>query len=248
MIARVTRAVIATVGVLVLAGCAGGGPAEPVPTPTHLDAAAIDVADSDRNGIEYLSGADALRVSVRAVQQTTGVAMQTTFTQLVNPETAAAGGDLVATYAGVPDASTTRITSGSMVVHIVVLDGQTFLQADTATSVALGLTPGGYSCRASSDVILDEWRTLLDPALLLESLAGGAGLSSGPVAPGEPASVDIVIDSGEGTAGSLSIAANGHPLPSRLTVGDALSVADVRFSAWGTAVKVSVPAPIAQAC
>jgi uncharacterized protein (DUF2126 family) len=44
------------------------------------------------------------------------------------------------------------------------------------------------------------------------------------------------------------IAADGYPLPSRLTVGDALSVADVRFSAWGTAVEVSVPTPIAQAC
>ncbi|TFB77335.1 hypothetical protein E3O06_00855 [Cryobacterium glaciale] len=245
---RFTRSVPATVGALLLTGCAGGGPAEPIPTPTHLNAAAIDVADSDRNGIEYLSGADALRVSVRAVQQTTGVAMQTTFTQLVDPETAAAGGDLAATYAGVPDDFTSHITSGSMVVDIVVLDGQAFLQADAATSAALGLTTGGYTCRAPNDPVFDEWRTLLDPALLLESLAGGADLSSGPVAPGEPASVDVVIDSGEGSAGSLVIAADGHPLPSRLTVGDALSVADVRFSAWGTAVEVSTPTPIAQAC
>ncbi|TFC24506.1 hypothetical protein E3O25_15135 [Cryobacterium sp. TMT1-3] len=128
-----------------------------------------------------------------------------------------------------------------------MLDGQAFLQADAATSAALGLTPGGYTCHALGDAVLDEWRTVLDPALLLESLAGGAGLSSGPVT-GEPARISVVIDSGEGSASSLVIAAEGHPLPSRLTVGDALGVADVRFSAWGTAVEVSTPAPVVQAC
>lgn len=97
------------------------------------------------------------------------------------------------------------------------------------------------------DEILDEWRTLFDPALLLESLAGGADLSTGPVT-GEPARISVVIDSGEGSAGSLVIAADGHPPPSRLTVGDALRVADVRFSAWGTVVTISTPAPIVQAC
>ncbi|TFD61621.1 hypothetical protein E3T39_06155 [Cryobacterium suzukii] len=245
---RRARVVLAAVGALLLAGCASGGPAEPIPTPTHLDPAAIDVADTDRNGIEYLSGNDALRVSLRAVQQTTGVVMQTTFTQLVNPETAAAGGDLTATYAGVTNAFTARIESGGTVVEIVVQGGRAFLQADAATSAALGLTAGGYTCRAPGDPVFDEWRTLLDPAQLIESLAGGAGLSTGPVIAGEPSTIDVVIDSGEGSAGSLVIAADGHPLPSRLTVGDALSVADVRFSAWGTVVEVSAPTPIAQAC
>jgi hypothetical protein len=242
------RVLLAAAGVLMLGGCAAGGPADPIPRPTHLDPTSVDVAKSDRNGIEYLSGDDALRVSLRHLRSAAGVEMSMSFTQHPDAEGGAAGGKMTVDYAGRSGAFTAAISDGDSRIDVVVVEGDAYLRADAATAAAWGLSSAGFSCRARTDPILDEWGALLDPALLIESLTRGSVLSTGPVASGDPETVNVIVDSGEGSAGTVVVSAVAQPRVLRMTVGDAASVADIVFSKWGDEVPVEVPAQIADAC
>ncbi|NYJ20959.1 hypothetical protein [Glaciibacter psychrotolerans] len=242
------RVLLAAAGILLLSGCTKAAPAEPIPQPTHLDLSSIDVAQTDRNGIEFLTGGDALQVSVREVRASPGVVMRLAFTTYPNAESGIPGGTMSVDYSGTSGAYTAQITEGESRIDVVVVNGDAYLRADPATATARGLAPDGFSCRATSDVILDEWRAVLDPALLIETLTGASGLSTGPAIDGDPDTVNVIIDAGEGPAGAFVVSAEALPLPLRMTVGDQASVADITFTNWGVVVPVAVPGGITDAC
>lgn len=223
-----------------LSGCAATAPTEPPAPPTHLDLSAIDVADSARNGIEYVSGADALTATLRAARAAKTVTMTGVYTRHpVESDDAPTvpGGTLDVQFSGSASAFTARIASGDRTVDFIGVDGDRYLREDEAA---------GFSCYAASAPQVTEWGALLDPITLIDELFSGATLAMG--AAGE-STVDVLIEANGGTAGSLTVAAIDRALPSRALIADEASSVLLDFAEWGAErAAPAVPAELLQSC
>jgi len=95
-------------------------------------------------------------------------------------------------------------------------------------------------CRTAFDPVFDDWGAFLDPGMLLRTLTARVELLRGGLAAGDPPTVDVILDAGSGTAGTLVVAASGPALPVRLVLADETGSAVLDVTGWADAA-VEVP-------
>ena len=224
---------LAVAAAMMLTGC-GPTMGDPAPTPTHLDLSAADVAGTERNGIEYLQGAEALTVAIRAMRSGGAVTVTGDYERFANEDSAIAAGTVHLTFTGTSSRYTANIVADG-VAHEIRVAGRTAAVLD-------GSDPSGtWTCLAADAALVRRWAPLLDPAALAASLLGdGTGLAVSPPR-GEPASVELMLGATEGASGSFTVSADGPALPSRLVVADGGGWAEFTFAGWGAEVEVELP-------
>jgi hypothetical protein len=216
-----------------LVGCGSDGPV--VPTPTGIALPDVELSDPDRNGVEYLDGPTALDAVLRSVRTATSVTMAGTFTELLEapqgsderPE----GRTLSVTFVG---------TAADYSARVEVDDGTAVQTTDVRTSGATSeVTTTAASCVSSADDAVTRFAPLLSPPTLLSTLlrTGDAALtvSTGAVvegAPGEPATVELVVGDDSSVVGTLVVSAEGEPRPLSFTAADPSGRGVFTFSRW----------------
>ncbi|WP_449407494.1 hypothetical protein [Microbacterium maritypicum] len=210
---------------LVLTGCTSKAtPAEPVPTPTHLDLGSWD-AETSGNGLVLLDAASARATMLAAVREAGTTTMTGTYTN-------GAGRTLAVEVHGSSAQTVAEFTVDDATTTVVVTDGQTYVRPSETTAVD-GLDAGVYSCVADDEEALTRWSSLLHP---LQTLAEYTGDASTLGAPGDDA-VDLVMGA-DGTLGSLRVQTRGPALPISLTRADAAGTLQLKFSGWGEEIDV----------
>lgn len=215
---------------LVLSGC---GPAmgDPAPVPTHLDLSQLDVSGTDRNGVEYLGGADALRVVVHAMRSSGEVHVTGDYERAADAENDVRAGAVHLDFAGTASRYVARVTA----------DGEQHEVRVVGLHAAVRTGDAPWQCVAADSHAVRRFAPLLDPTALVLSLLGdGSSLAVSPVH-GEPANVDLLLGATQGTSGALTVSAEARALPSRLLVGDGTSSAQFAFSDWGEPTNPELP-------
>lgn len=215
---------------LVLSGC---GPAmgDPAPAPTHLDLSQLDISGTTRNGIEYVGGADALRVVLQAMRSAGEVHITGDYERAADAENNVRAGVVHLDFTGTASRYIARVTADGAEHEVRVVG----LHA----AVRTGEEP--WQCVAADSHAVRRFAPLLDPPALVQSLLGdGSSLAVSPVHP-ESATVDLLVGATQGTSGALTVSAEGRALPSRLLVGDGTSSAQFAFSAWGEPTHPELP-------
>ncbi|WP_167050782.1 hypothetical protein [Salinibacterium sp. ZJ77] len=228
---RAARAL--AVGVVAVAALTACGPAltEPPPTPSHLDLGAVDVEGTERNGIEYLTGADALTVAIRAMRGGGPVQVSGDYARAGDPDEGIPAGSVRLDFVGTSSAY--RAT--------VIADGTTHELHVSGLAAAVRSDAGEWSCVAADAALVRRWAPLLDPAELVAALLGdGSALAVSPPR-GAPATVELLLGATEGASGALTVAAEGAALPSRLVLADGSSWAEFAFASWGVDPGIELP-------
>ncbi|WP_423921792.1 hypothetical protein ACPEEZ_01470 [Frigoribacterium sp. 2-23] len=257
---RAGVAVGAGLVIALLTGCTSGGDA--VPTPDGVDLGAVQIDSGDRNGIEYVSGPQALEAVLRAVRSASSVSMTGSFTELTAPAegttTRQEGRTLDVVFDGVPTNYTATVTiAGVEQASVRSTGGRAAVSGDAGFAAASGLADAtsGPVCVDSTDPVVTRFSPLLSPANLIAALVGGRGaggagggssggssagggvtVSTGAVSSnldttGEP-TVQLVVNDGETTVGTLVVAATGEPYPISFTGGDATGRGSFAFARW----------------
>lgn len=227
MTGRHALAVAAVAGALALGGCSAST-AAPAPTPTWVDLSAYD-PERDGNGLALLSPQDA-RAQVLAAMTAADGTMALTYRD-------ASGRTLAVTVTGSPQRYTAEVTADDATTSIVVVGADAAVRPSAPIAAGAGLDAGAVACVAATDELVTRWQPLLDPAALVADMtADAAGL-------GAPADGSLQLLLGaEGASGVLEVSTSGPALPTRLVRTDASGSLDARFSGWGEAVEVSLPA------
>lgn len=221
--ARLTALVLGSV--LVLAGCAGATqPAEPAPSPTHIDLDAWD-EETSGNGIVLLDATTARATVLTAVREAGPATMTGTFTS--------GGRALTIDVHGSSEETVAQFTVDGQTTVVVSTDGQTYLNPTAATAGEAGSDRpvGEFSCVADDDPAVTRWGALLHP---LQALAEHTSDASALGAPSDDG-VDLILGA-DGTQGALRVQTQGPALPVSLTRADAAGSVQLEFSGWGEAV------------
>lgn len=222
---------VAVAGMLLLTGCAGGDPA-PVPTPTHVDLATFPPGEPAGNGVEHLSGADILRAAIAAIDGQAGMSFTLDYRD--------ARGRATVEFRGRVGAAAARIETADGTLDLV-------LGPDAGTAAGTGTLAASYglddspACLPPTHPVFGDRALFLDPGALLRALTARVTLARGGVTPGDPPTVDVILDAGSGTAGTLAVAASGPALPVRLVLADESGSADLVVTGWDAA-DLDIPA------
>lgn len=210
---------------LLLTGCSGATtPADPVPSPTHIDLDAWD-EEASGNGLVLLD-ADVARATVLSAVREAGTATMTgTYTN-------GAGRVLAVDVRGSSEQTVAAFTVDGATTTVVISDGQAYVNP-SATIAGDGLEAGVFACVATDDAALTRWGALLHP---LQTIAEYSADASQLAAPSDGA-VDLVLGV-DGTLGALRVSTEGAALPSTLTRADAAGALQLEFSGWGEDVEL----------
>ncbi len=247
----VSRLVAASVVIGALAGCSRGEEIEPPPAPAGVDLEAVDIDDEAANGIWLLDGATALQRVVDAVRAGGGGRMQGWIVESVPVEDAepVPGRRVDLAVVGSASAYRAQLSVEGQELELVVADGAAYLRGNAAYAQRVGddRFASGFVCLTPDDDLVTEWRTLTDPAQLIDEALGGAEL--GVDAPADDSgTTDIVIGAGGAPVGALTVSAVYAPLPQRLVVGDVSGNASIDFADWGGTEAVTAPEDVAVGC
>lgn len=251
-----TRGILAAAAtVLLLAGCTAQ-PDPDLPTPPDgVDLSQVDHADAGRNGIWYLSGADAMEQVIEAARNGGAVTVSGTITEkVVTAEDAppVPGRTISVDASGTENDYSATLSAGRIDVELVTTDGAAYVTGNAAYALATGVAElaGGFVCVTPGDPLLRPWAPLLSPAAILETLTAPGAVTSSVTPPtsADADTVDIVLDSGGSPVGVLTVSAVGAPLPLRFAAGDASGDGRLSFSDWGTAPTPQAPAELARDC
>jgi hypothetical protein len=207
---------------LALSGCSGAA-VEPVPTPTGVDLSTY-APESDGNGVGLLSPAAARDAVLAAVRAAGSVEVSGSYSD------AGSGRSIRITRIGTAETYTASIEVDDTVSEVVVDGGTAWLDPAPPVAELSDLPAGEWSCVSTSDATIERFALLLRPLDLMEELTADAG---GLSAPGE-GTVDLLLGA-EGTAGVLTVATTGRPLPTRLVRADDTGSLEVTFREWGAA-------------
>jgi hypothetical protein len=254
------------VALVVLAGCSSAP--TPVPTPTGLDLAAVDLDDPARNGIEYLDGDRALDAVLRAVRGSSGVTVSGSVVESVDapdPDGGSAtelvdGRTLSLSFEGTARTYRADVTVDGARASVVTADGRSAVSGDPAvTGLAPGDptsqldtdgTAGGAACVTPTDPSIARFSPLLSPALLIAALTGAddealsvstGALTTLPTAPDRP-TVELVVGDASSTVGTLVVSAVGTPWPVSFTAADGSGRGSFTFDGWDEPADVAPPA------
>lgn len=244
MLRRAERALLAAglAAMLVLTGCSGSGRGvpsgqstpTPVPTPEHLDLSQWD-REQD-NGITLLGGPDARAVVLAAMRAAGSSSMQGAFV-------ATDGSRLAVEVHSSRSNAVARFTLDGATTTLVRLDGEAFLSPSPALGAQEGLEADAYTCLGIGDPLVTRWSPLSHPRDAVAALTEDA-VSLGQPADGQ---VDLILGS-EGTLGTLTLDAEGAPLPTMLTRADAAGVMTLTFDGWGEDVEFPAESELRAAC
>lgn len=225
---RRVAAVVAAVA-LALTGCSAAGDPQPVPTPTHLGLETLAPGDTGTNGIEHLTGADVLAESLGAIGRAEGVQFAFAFDD--------GSRVLRVAYDGRPGAATATITTADGELDLALGEESGTARGSGELGARYGLT-GTAACLPVDDPVFVEWAGVLDLRMLLRDLTAAVTLRRGALVDGDPATVDVIMESSGGVIGSLVVTAHGEPRPIRLTLADESGSAALEITGWDAA-----PAP-----
>ena len=238
MMRRASLLVGALATALVLAGCSGTP--TPLATPTNFDLGMLELDDLDRNGLEFLPGTEALEQVIGAARAERTVTMTGTYTERIpNPD---ATGDplpglpVAVTVTGSATVYLATVTTGDVSGTMRVTGNAAVVTGNAGFLSPLGLVAStDWQCVEGGSGRLRDWRTLVDPARLLDTLltpteANGLTIGTGAVL-GD--TVEIVVGSGESTIGTLTVSALGRPVPSLLVAADPTGEGTFTFTGWG---------------
>lgn len=219
-------AALAATGLLVLAGCAGPAP-DPVPTPTHVVLETFPPGEPSTNGVEHLSGTDVLRETIAAIDTQDGM----TFT-LEYRDAAGEGFDV--DFAGRVGAARATIATSAGIIDLELgpRAGRAWGTGPVAAGYGLDDVP---VCLSPDHAVFADWAFALDPGELVRALTERVTLRRGALTPGDPPTLDVILDAGDGTAGTLVVAAAGPALPVRLVLADETGSAVLDVTGWGDA-------------
>lgn len=210
---------------LALTGCTTRAtPAEPVPTPTHLDLGGWD-EETSGNGLVLLDAASARATMLAAVREAGTATMTGTYTN-------GAGRTLAVEVHGSSERTVAEFTVDGGVTSVVVSEGQAYVRPSGATA-ADGLEAGVFTCVADDDESLTRWSSLLHPLQTLAEYTDDATTVGAP----RDGAVDLVMGA-DGTLGALRISTEGAALPLSLTRADAAGTLLLEFSGWGEEIAV----------
>lgn len=219
------------VALVLVPGCSGMPPV-PVVTPTHLDLGA-EWGENVGNGVTLLGTEDARAAVLSAMRTTHGVTMRGVFVD-------AEGRLLTMSVSGHRGAVEAEFTVGGESTRVSLIDSTAYVLPPP--SAAGDLEAGVYSCLGVDDPAVTRWRTLLDPVQTVSEFTSDASA----IAAVDEAAANLVLGA-EGALGTLTISADGAPLPIRLVRADAAGTMDVSFDDWGE-VDVEPPSPLAEGC
>ncbi|WP_144876480.1 hypothetical protein [Microbacterium sp. 1.5R] len=210
---------------LMLTGCSGSAkPADPVPSPTHIDLGAWD-EETSGNGLVLLDAASARATILAAVREAGTATMTGTYTN-------GAGRTLEVEVDGSSEQTVAAFTIDGDTTTIVVSDGQAYVKPSTATATE-DLEPGEFRCVADDDDALTRWGALLHPLQTIAEYTADASKLSAPSGD----AVDLVLGA-DGTLGALAVSTEGSALPTTLTRADAAGALQLEFSGWGEEIDV----------
>lgn len=242
----------ALAAVLALTGCSPD--AEPVPTttPTNVDLSQVDITDVERNGVEYLSGSDAVDAVLAGMDDAGPVAMTGWFQERADEDGAGPTRRLEVAFAGTDDRFRADVTAAGVSLTAVVVDGRAYLTGDAAFAALLGVpeADGGVVCLASDDRRVSAWAPAFSPSAFVESILGDSDaitLDPAGERDAEAESVGYVVGSGGSPIGSLTVATAGPAVPLRLVAADPRGDVDLSF-AWGEDPQIVVPTDVAVPC
>lgn len=224
-------AALALAGLLLLTGCTGAEPA-PVPTPTHVALETFPPGEPAGNGVEHLSGADVLSAAIAAIDDQPGMSFDLDYRDAAGLETAVA-------FTGRVGAARAEIRTPDGTLDLVLGPDAGTASGTGALGAAYGLDDAPQ-CFAAGDAVFDDWAAFLDPGTLLRTLTARVTLARGGITPGDPPTVDVILDAGSGTVGTLVVAAAGPALPVRLVLADETGSAVLDVTGW-EGVDLDVP-------
>jgi hypothetical protein len=216
----------AAILVFVVTGCSRGGEPTPVPTPTHLGLETIAPGDTGTNGIEHLSGPDAVTESLGAVARADGVQFEFAYTDAANT--------LDVDYSGRRGAATATIVTSDGELELIVLDGAGYLRGSGDLAARYSAT-AEFTCRELDDAVFEEFGNVLDLPQLVRSVTAELTIRRGALTDGDPPTVDLVLETQSGAAGILIVTASGEPLPVRLVLSDETASATIEITGWDAA-------------
>jgi hypothetical protein len=245
-------AAFALAAVVVLTGCTPDAAPIPTTTPTNVDLSQVDVTDGDRNGIEYVSGADAVEAVLAAMDDAGPVAASGWFQERADEDGAGPTRRLEVAFAGTETRFRAEVAAAGVAVEAVVVAGRAYLTGDARLAELLGLpeADGGIVCLASDDRRVAAWAPAFSPSGLVEAILGDTDAVSLDPA-GEPdeekGTMEFVIGAGGSPIGSLVVSTTGPPVPLRLVAADPRGDVDLTF-AWGEDPGVTAPTDVAVPC
>lgn len=235
-----TSAAALAVLVLALSGCAGA--ATPLVTPTAFPLDQVELADTDRNGIEFLIGQDALDQVLAAARTARTVTMTGSYSELLPPlegeREPVPGLQLTISVTGSPDDYAAEVDAGGVSGELRTQQGATVARGSEQFLAQLDAeADGDWSCVPGGAAGLTAWQPLLDPADLIDALLS---VDEGEetdliVDPGAVVNdtVELAISSSGALIGTLVVSAVGPPLPLSLTASDSSGEAAFTFAGWG---------------
>ncbi|RWZ53116.1 hypothetical protein ELQ90_04110 [Labedella phragmitis] len=232
-----------------LSGCTAAAEPTPAPTPTNVDLSQVDVTDVDRNGVEYLSGQDALDAVLSGMDDAGAVTAVGSFQERPDEDSGGPTRRLQVSLTGTESRFRADIAAADVAVTAVVVDGRAYLTGNPPFAALLGIPEAsdGLVCVAADDPRVTAWAPALSPSDLLESMLGeaageAAGVTLEPATDPEAVtdSVEFVIGSAGSPIGSLVVATTGPAVPLRLVAADPRGDAEVTFT-WGETPEVPEP-------
>ena len=179
--ARGGMLVVLVAAALVTAGCTGA-PAEPVPTPTFIDLEAVDVAGSERNGIQYLEGPQALGVVLDAMRSAAPVRMTGSYARSADDEVGVTAGSVAVDYVGTSSASRIELIVDGRAVSIVVV----------GPDAAIGEN-GAWTCVPAGGSQLRAFAPFTSPTELVEAFFGDGSGAAVSAPTGDPLRLELLL-------------------------------------------------------
>lgn len=235
-----SRAAVVAALALVLTGCAGT--VTPIITPTAFPLDQVQLDSTDRNGIEFLVGQDALDQVLAAARTARTVTMTGSYDELLPPPEGerepVPGLSLAVSVTGSANDFLAEVDAGGLAGEIRAQQGTIVARGSDEFLAILGTEPDDeWACVPGGTSSLTAWQPLLDPAELIATLLTveeGAEtdlvVDTGAVV-GD--TVELVISSGGSLIGTLIVSAVGPPLPLSLIASDTSGDAAFTFEGWG---------------
>ena len=237
---RASRAALVALLAVTLAGCSGT--ATPLATPSSFDLGAVALDDLDRNGLEYLAGADALEQVLSAARTAGTVTVTGTYDELLPPPEGerepVPGLAISIDWSGDSGDFLASVTAGELAGDIRASGSTAVARGNAAFSDAHGIAVSDeWACLDGGASALEQWEPLLDPIDLIETLLEAREGSEIVVSTGAVVNdtIELAISSGSGAIGTLVVSALGPPLPVTLIGGDASGTGTFAFDDWGAA-------------
>lgn len=249
--ARHLVAAVGLIAALLLSGCTPA--AEPVPTTTPgIDLSQVDITDVERNGIDYLSGGDAVDAVLAAMDDAGPVTVTGSFQERADEESGGTTRRLEIAFEGTDTRFRADIRAADVSARIVVVDGRAYVTGDARFAALLGVpeADGGIVCLPSDDRRVTAWAPALSPSDLVASILGDTdAVTLDPAGSVDPSatSMEFLLGAGGSPIGSLTVATRGPAVPLRLVAADPRGDADFTFG-WDADPQIAVPADVAIPC